>query len=579
MNSRYNKISEHLTNKFKEIVGSDYCFSDYGIRWTYAFGSTIFEKDWIPELILMPHSSEQVSKILKLANENKIPITPRGSGTSLSAGSKSAYGGIILDLSQMNKILSINIENNLVEVEPGVICDDLNENLKEYGYFFPPDPGSSSVCTIGGMVATNSGGIQAFKYGVTKDYILFLEIVLANGSIINLGSRVLKSVSSYNLKDLIVGSEGTLGIITKIGLRIKPLAKKKKLGLYIFENIEDISNSVIKLRREGIVPNLLEFLDKLTTQAVFEYLGGEFEDYPKGYVLLAEIDGNNEEEINENFSKLNHIMLERDPILHKVATNDEERENLITARKNALPALARISPTACLEDCTIQITDFANVVKKIEDIPKDLNLPNIKIATFGHMEGNLHPTFLFNENDERDVKNYNYALNFLYSMIITPIGGTITGEHGIGKIKTQYLELEHDLDVLKIMYEIKQLFDPNMILNPGQGKADGKLINKTKMIRRLKNQSDKILELNCMGCGFCIATCPSRMHYKSEAYSPRGRLSILNGLVYDDLKLNGLINDIFHTCTLCGLCMQTCPAGVETYKIFEKSREIIHKSN
>jgi len=579
MSKDYNKVSKELYQQYKEIVGQDYCYSDYEIRWTYAFGSTIFEKDWIPELILMPHSTEEISMILKLANENKIPVTPRGSGTSLSAGSKSAYGGIIMDLSQMNKILSINIENNLVEVEPGVICDDLNEKLKKFGYFFPPDPGSSSVCTIGGMVATNSGGIQAFKYGVTKDYVLFLEIGLANGEILNLGSKVLKSVSSYNLKDLIIGSEGTLGIITKIGLRIKPLAKKRKLGLYIFENIEDISQAVIKLRTEGIVPNLLEFLDQLTTKAVFEYLGGEFENYPNGYVLLAEIEGNNEEEINDNFSKLNQIMLERKPKLYKIASDDEEREELITARKNALPALARISPTACLEDCTIQITDFAKVVKNIEDIPKNLNLSNIKVATFGHMEGNLHPTFLFNENDENDVENYKDALNFLYSMIITPVGGTITGEHGIGKIKTQYLELEHDSNVLEIMYRIKRLFDPNLILNPGQGKADGIPIKTTKMIRRLKNQSGKILELNCMGCGFCISTCPSRINYKSEAYSPRGRLSILNGLVYNDLKLNRLINDIFHTCTLCGLCMEKCPAGVETHKIFEKAREIIHSTS
>ncbi len=579
MTSCYQKITDELLQKFKEIIGETNCFSDYEIRWSYAFGSTIFEKEWIPELILMPQTAKQISEIVKLANEYLIPITPRGSGTSLSAGSKSAYGGIILDLSAMNKIISIDIENNLVEVEPGVICDDLNEKLKDFGYFFPPDPASSTVCTVGGMVATNSGGVQAFKYGVTKDYVLYLEMILANGEIINLGSKVLKSVSSYNLKDLIVGSEGTLGIITKIGLRIKPLPKRRKLGFYIFKNIEDISQSVIKLRKEGIIPNLLEFLDRLTTQAVFEYLGGEFENYPKGYVLLAEIDGNNEKEISENFSKLNDILLEREPILHKIASDYEEREELITARKNALPALARISPTACLEDCTIQITDFAKVVKEIEIIPEKLNLPNIKIATFGHMEGNLHPTFLFNENNENDVENYHVALSYLYTMVITPVGGTITGEHGIGKIKTHYLQLEHDPKVLDIMYNLKRLFDPNMILNPGQGKADGIPIKTTKILRRLKNQKDKILELNCMGCGFCIATCPSRINYKSEAYSPRGRLGILYGLVYDDLKLTSLINDIFHSCTLCGLCMEKCPAGVETYQIFEKAREIIHNSN
>lgn len=579
MNSHYSKLSKTLHQKFKDIVGEDNYYSNYDIRWTYAFGSTIFEKDWIPELILMPSSNEEISKIMYLANENRIPITPRGSGTSLSAGSKSAFGGIVIDLSQMNKILSIDISNNLVEVEPGVICDDLNEQLKKYNYFFPPDPGSSSVCTIGGMVATNSGGIQAFKYGVTKDYVLFLEVVLANGDVINLGSRVLKTVSSYNLKDLMIGSEGTLGIITKIGLRIKPLPQKRKLGLYIFKNIEDISLSVIKLRKTGIIPNLLEFLDKLTTQAVFEYLSGEFKNYPIGYVLLAEIDGNNEEEIKESFTILNDTILERNPIFNKVASNDEEREKLITARKNALPALARVSPTACLEDCTIQITDFAKVVKKIESLPKDLKLSRIKVASFGHMEGNLHPTFLFNENDEIDVDEYHFALNYLYKMLILPVGGTITGEHGIGKIKTSFLSLEHNSNVLEIMYQIKKLLDPNGILNPGQGKADGKPVINNRVIRRLKNQSDKILELNCMGCGFCIVTCPSRIHFKSEAFSPRGRLSILNGLVYGELTLDPLINDIFHSCTLCELCMQKCPAGVKMGEIFEKAREIIHESN
>lgn len=233
-NNRYNKISEKIFEQFKKIVGEAFFFREYEIRWTYAFEATIFEKNWIPELILMPRTTEQVSEILKLANGNKIPITPRGSGTSLSGGSLSAYGGIILDLSQMNNIISINIENNLVEVEPGIICDELNEKLSPYGYFFPPDPGSSSVCSIGGMVATNAGGIQAFKYGVTKDYVLSLEVVLANGEIVNFGTNVLKSVSSYNLKDLIVGSEGTLGIITKICLRVRPLPKKKKVRLVYF---------------------------------------------------------------------------------------------------------------------------------------------------------------------------------------------------------------------------------------------------------------------------------------------------------------------------------------------------------
>ena len=580
MNVNYNKISESLFQKFKEIVGESFFFSDYETRWTYAFGGTIFQKEWIPELILMPQSTEQVSKILKLANANKIPVTPRGSGTSLSAGPMAAYGGIILDLSQFNKVISINIENNLVEIEPGVICDELNEILKPYGYFFPPDPGSSSVCTVGGMVATNAGGIQAFKYGVTKNYVISLEIVLADGNIINLGSNVLKSVSSYNIKDLIIGSEGTLGVITKIFLRIRPLPKQRKLGLFIFDNVTKLADSVIELRKTGIVPNLLEFMDKTILKAVSEYLGGEFLDFPNGYALLAEIDGNNKYGLEENFSILFDIIIKKNPIFYKIANTMEERERLILARKSNLPALSRIRPTCCVEDCSINISKFSEIIKKIEEIPEKINAPNLIIATICHMEGNLHPTFLFNENNEQDIKDFEKAVDYLYKEIIIPAEGSITGEHGIGKVKTQYLELEHGERVVDMMIKIKKLFDPNLILNPGIGKGDNRSLQKNINQRTLKNLPKKILDLNCMRCGFCTTTCPSKIWYKSEAYSPRGRLSILNGIVFGDLKLNNnhIINDILHTCTLCGLCMFKCPAGVRTFEIFEKAREILHKS-
>lgn len=527
----------------------------------------------------MPRTTKQVSKILKLANDNRIPVTPRGSGTSLSGGAMTPYGGIVLDLSQMNRIISIDIVNNLVEIEPGVISDELNEILKPHGYFFPPDPGSSSVCTIGGMVATNAGGIQAFKYGVTKNYVQYLEVVLADGKILNFGSKVLKSVSSYNLKDLIVGSEGTLGVITKIGLRIRPLPTRRKLGFFIFEKVENIEEAVIDIRKQGIIPNLLEFMDKIVIKAVYEYLGDEFLEYPDGYALLAEIDGNSDKEIEESFSKLLDIIIQKKPIYYKIANSIEERERLIGARKANLPALSRIRPNTVVEDCSIQITKFTEVIKKIEEIPRVINASNLIVATICHMEGNLHPTFLFNENIEQDVKDFEKAVDYLYSEIIIPYGGSITGEHGIGKVKSSYLKLEHGIEVVNLMAQIKKLLDPNMILNPGLGKGDIRRLTKSKKLRSLTNQSGKILEYNCMRCGFCTIMCPSKHHYKNEAYTPRGRLSILNGLVFGDLKLNekNKINDILHACTLCGLCHILCPTGIETDKIFEQAREIIHK--
>jgi len=574
----YNEITNDLKFQLKDIVGKNYFFDELEIRWTYAFGGTIFNKDWIPDVILLPQTSDQISKILKLANENNLPIIPRGSGTSLSGGTMTPYKGIILDLSQMNKILNIDIENNIVEVEPGVICDELNEKLGSFGYFFPPDPGSSSVATIGGMVSGNAGGIQAFKYGVTKNYVLYLEAVLSNGEIIELGTKVLKSVSEYNIKDIFVGSEGTLGVITKIGLKIIPLPKYRKLGFFVFKNIEDILEITIELRKKGIVPNILEFMDQATVTAVYDYLRAEFLDYPIGHVLIAEIDGKNEKSVEEDFALMLDLIIQRNPLLYKIADSPEKREIYIKARKANLPALSRLAPTCCVEDCTIQLTDFVDVVKKIWKIPDQINAKNLRVTVICHMEGNLHPTFLFNENNEKEVEEFDQAIDYLYRKIIIPIGGTLTGEHGIGKIKSPYLELEHGENAVKLMNNIKKLFDPNNILNPGSGKGGSIEIEKKKGFRRLKNQPNKILRLNCMRCGFCIVTCPSKIHYLHEACSPRGRLSILNGLVHGELDLNILINEIFHKCTLCGDCLVKCPAGVNTNYIFEKTREIIHKT-
>ncbi|KKK43118.1 MAG: putative FAD-linked oxidoreductase, partial [Candidatus Lokiarchaeum sp. GC14_75] len=206
------------------------------------------------------------------------------------------------------------------------------------------------------------------------------------------------------------------------------------------------------------------------------------------------------------------------------------------------------------------------------------NIPNIVTALVCHMEGNMHPTFIFNENDPKDRADFERAIDYLYKEIVIPMGGSITGEHGIGKVKTPFLILEHGNDVVELMYRIKKLIDPNMILNPGAGKGDIRPLKSFHLIRQLKNQNDKLLELNCMRCGFC-QICPSKIYFKSEAYSPRGRLSLLNALVHDELSLKNvdLINKIFHTCTLCGQCYLKCPAGVKTHQIFEKAREILHE--
>ncbi|MHA1704484.1 MAG: FAD-linked oxidase C-terminal domain-containing protein [Promethearchaeota archaeon] len=572
------QISKDIIKALSNIVGPENLTLDLEVRWTYAFGGSIFVSSWIPDVVIMPETTNQVSSVLRIANENKIPVVARGSGTSLSSGHLASSGGILLDLSKMNRIILIDIKNNLAIVEPGVICDDLNKKLIERGYFFPPDPGSSSICTIGGMVATNAGGIQAFKYGVTRDYVLKLEVVMANGTIINFGSEVLKSVSSYNIKDLFVGSEGTLGIITKIFLKIRPYPKERKLGLYIFRDMAALMEAVISLRKEAIVPCLMEFLDEMTAEKTFEFLGGEFLDYPKGNILLAEVDGFNPSEVNEDFKKMNETIIKKQPLFSIIAENLDEREKLIHARKAALPALARIGPTCCLEDCSVKITNLGEVVEKISKIPESIGSNRIMVATFGHLDGNIHPTFLFNENDPKDVADFEKAMDFLYKKIILPARGSVTGEHGIGRIKSSYIELEHGKEVVKIMNDLKKTLDPNMILNPGVGKGGNKVVIAKRTFRTLINLPNKTLKLNCIRCGFCNSECPSRINYKYEAFTPRGRLSLLNGIIFGEIKLenSGLINKIFHTCILCGNCQVTCPAGVPIIYIFEKIRELLH---
>ncbi len=572
----YNKISNELMPQFRDIVGVENSFVSKEQLYPYLFGGTMIEPDWIPELVLMPQHPTQISEILKLANQYRIPVTPRGSGTSLSAGPLTPYGGIVLDLCLMNKVISIDIENFLVEVEPGVVCDELNEMLKPYGFFFPPDPSSSSVASIGGMVATNAGGLQAFKYGVTQNYVLYVEVVLPNGKLVTFGSKVLKSVSSYNLKDLFISSEGTLGIITKIGLKIRPLPKHRKLGFFIYENADDLTKAVLELRRNGIIPNLMEFMDKLTVSAIFDYLKGEFLDYPRGYALLIETDGRHQQAVEDEFSEICDIMKKYTPKLYQIAETNEERDKFIGARKAILPALSTIGPNTCAEDCTIQITSLVEFIRRFENLAS--KFPNIKMILVCHMEGNLHPSFILNENDPKDRKSFEEALDCLYKEVIIPLGGTVTGEHGIGKVKTPYLELEHGPDVVDLMFQIKKLFDPNLILNPGNGKGDIRPLPKTESVRQMKNHPDKILVFNCMRCGFCNVICPSKLFYKSEAYSPRGRLSLLNGLIYGELTIqkHHLVREILDACMLCGHCLVKCPAGVETIEIFEKAREVLH---
>ncbi len=421
-----------------------------------------------PDVVVTPNTTEQVSAILRLANRKRIPVTPRGAGTGAAGGALPVKGGICLDMFAMNKILSFDPDDLMVVVEPGVICDALNEFLGKHGFFFPPDPASSAGCTIGGMVNTNAAGNRAIKYGTTRDHVLWLEVVLPTGDVIITGSKTLKSVSGFDLTRLIVGSEGSLGVVTKIGLKITPLPEAYVTSLYVFKTIEEAAKTAVRIRTKGIIPSMLEFMDIMTTKAVLEYIKLPF---PLGYMVLVDCDGY-KEAAERQAMLIDEIAYKEKPIFAERAPNMIVREQFITARKSAFPALARLRPTAQLEDLTVPVTKIPEACVRIEAIPKRLAVPGFDLGLFGHIgDGNLHPTFIFDERDKAQRDAFFQALDILYKEIALPLGGSITGEHGIGILRAPYVELEHGPIATNLMREIKKAFDPNMILNPFKGKG------------------------------------------------------------------------------------------------------------
>lgn len=462
---RYGSLTEAIVRELEGIVGPENVSTKLEDLICGSYESVLLR--YRPGAIVAPKTTEQVSAILRLANRHRIPVTPRGAGTSVAGNSLPVLGGICLDMCSMNRILEFDGENQTVTVEPGVVCDTLNEYLAARGFFFPPDPASSPAATIGGMVANNSGGNRALKYGVTRDHVLWLEAVLPTGEVIKAGSRTIKSVSSYDFARLLVGSEGTLAVITKVGLKVTPLPEAFSASLYVFERIEDAVKTAVEIKSSGVLPAMLEFMDETTSRASFEYAKL---DLPVGFTVLAGCDGRSEA-VRKESELIHEIALKRKPKFAAKAGSAEERDRLVSARKAALPALSRVSPTVCMEDLTVPVTKIPEACKRIAGIPAKLGA-QINVSIFGHIgEGNLHPTFLFDEKEPGQKEAFYKALEALYGEVAIPLGGSITGEHGIGVLRGDYVKLEHGEKIVSLMREIKRVFDPNMILNPYKGKG------------------------------------------------------------------------------------------------------------
>jgi glycolate oxidase len=454
-------MDEHIKAALIEIVGEKNYTDNLIDMVSYSYDAS--EHKHRPACAVWPEDTEQISKILQLATRAKFPVVPRGAGTGLSGMAVPAKGGIVLDLNHMNKILEISIEDRLAVVQPGVVYADLEEALAPYQFFFPPDPASGKVATLGGNVNTNAGGLKGAKYGTTRDYVLGLEVVLPDGRIMKTGSKAMKSVSGYDLTRLFVGSEGTLGVVTEITLKINPKPTAASTSQATFDNLEDAGRAVSQIMHSGIIPSALEILGRHTILAINQNTDLNLPEVDA--MLLAETDGFTREETDYQMQKIIEVFKKNNPREIKQAKTEEEVEELWAARKSAYAVLARIKTHFVLEDVTVPMSNIAKLLKGIEDIAKKYD---IQIATFGHAgDGNLHPQILYDGYNPEEVRRAEAASADLFQLAIN-LDGTLTGEHGIGLSKAPYMALEHDPVAMDVMRSLKNTFDPNNILNPGK---------------------------------------------------------------------------------------------------------------
>ena len=454
-------MEDKIKKALIDIVGEEN-FTDNLID-LISFSKDASEHKHRPHAAVWPTTTEQISAILKLANKAMFPVVARGAGTSLAGLTVPEKGGVVLDLGHMNKIISISVVDRLSVVQPGVVYADLERALAPHGFFFPPDPASGAVCTLGGNVATNAGGIKGAKYGTTKDYVLALQVVLPDGRVMRTGSKCMKSASGYDLTKLFVGSEGTLGVITEITLKINPKPELSSTAMATFEDLEDAGRAVSEIMHSGILPSALEVVDQQTLMAINQNTDMNLPEVEA--ILVAETDGHTREETQFQLKKIMEIFKKNKASTARQAETEKEAEALWEARKSAYPVMTRISNTLFVEDLSVPMSKVPNMLKAISDLAKKYDL---KIPTVGHAgDGNLHPTFSFDKTNPDETKRVEKATVELFEKVIE-LGGTLTGEHGIGIAKAPLMYLEHDPVAMDVMRSIKKTFDPNNILNPGK---------------------------------------------------------------------------------------------------------------
>jgi glycolate oxidase len=428
----------------------------------YSFDATAALRR-MPATVVFPRTAAEVSAVLKCAAAAGAPVVARGSGTGLSGGSVPLEGSVVLCLVRMDRILELDARNFTLRAEAGVLTQAVADAAEAAGLFYPPDPGSIRVSTIGGNVAENSGGLRGLKYGVTRDYVMGLEVVLANGDICQLGNKCVKDVAGYSLKDLFIGSEGTLGIVTQVLLKLVPRPRARRTLTATFARMDAAAEAVSAIISAGIVPCTLEFLDRTTVRCVEDYTHAGL-PLDAEALLLIEVDGH-PAPVAEDAERIRALCSAHGAEGVRLAADDAEAKRLADARRSAFSALARLRPTTILEDATVPRSELAGMIRFIQGAAER---HRVQIATFGHFgDGNLHPTFLTDERDTEEMARVEEAMREIFAHALS-LGGTITGEHGVGLAKKAFLPGQLGPEAVGLLRRVKRALDPEGLLNPGK---------------------------------------------------------------------------------------------------------------
>ncbi|WP_291299631.1 FAD-binding oxidoreductase [Desulfosporosinus sp. BICA1-9] len=454
-------LPEQLIQEMVQVLGKDRVKKELEDLICYSYDSTNMIE--MPGVVVFPKTTIEVSSLLKIATHWRIPVTTRGGGTNLVGGTVPQEGTIVLSTQLFNQIVEVDEENLVAVVEPGLITRDLHRAVEARGLFYPPDPASLNMSTIGGNVAENAGGPRGFKYGVTRDYLLGLTVVLMDGRIIKAGGRTIKNVSGYDLTRFFAGSEGTLGVITEITVRLIPLPEYKRTMLVLFDELGQAAETVSAIIKGKVVPTTLELMDHEIIDLIEQR---DPVGFPRdvGAAMLFEVDGG-QNEVQAQIEKIERICLNQGARSVKLAANQEEADNLWRGRRNAFGVMAQSFTNVYPEDATVPRNKVPEMIKRMKEIGKKFN---VGMLILGHMgDGNLHPNICINDDQPGALERAEQAIDALFAAALE-CGGTLSGEHGIGRAKKKYLSWQFDADTIAVMKELKRTLDPYGLLNPGK---------------------------------------------------------------------------------------------------------------